>query len=561
MRSIHPAGKSRIQRAENWQDFKRYSQGIWGQGGAYRNENSQALNFIDPRRPYRKHAQKGGKWNKFKGIMSGGGRLLASPFAAAFGVGSLVGRGLQTVGAGGYYGLKALGGAGVSGATALGRGAYHLGSRAGNSIKDAYNKDRNPHGYNRERLPTSGKTGLELGKPGLTLGLSGGTLGGAEAGSTGAGFPAGAGLMNVLAAGDAALTWYNGSKRYDEARVNNDRAGMTLGTRKANQGKWGLAGGVAGVTQNALNLGVALKTGSQGLMSIHDVMGKAHYVSSGLGMAGAAAGIAGGALMAGQGIWKSMKGISKWRKLSKSAPMLTTEGDRWKAHIKDRQKTKVGLNALKTIGGALGIAAGALVIASNPVGWALGVAAAAVGGGLMAYKIYTKWKKSRRKQKAKAGVRQEMEEERQQQAQPNGVGMDGGGPDNGGGEQEHDEAGMHDADPTRLNQAKRKQAAELGNRVAQKVSKSGKVAGEIRGALPARRNQMYPVLMDSLERKEFTPDFLRKNNVKNYPFPRPVLKAHDALVMMSVLNLTAEQVESESGQELVEKKLSATDSL
>jgi hypothetical protein len=331
---------------------------------------------------------------------------------------------------------------------------------------------------------------------------------------------------------------------------------MKVGTRKANQGKWGLMGGIAGTAQGALNLGTAIDVGSQGLMSANDLLSGANYVSSGLGIAGAAAGIAGGAVTAGQGLWKSGKAISKLRKLSKSAPMLTEDGDRWKARIKDREKTKLGLNTLKTIGGALGIAAGALVIASNPVGWALGVAAAATVGGLAAYKLYTKWKKSRRKQKAKQSVRAEMEQEQDQHADMPGLEAI---PEQG--EQEQDEAGMQDADPSKLDKAKRKQASELGNRVAQKVSKSALVAGEMRAALAGRADPMYDAMVDTLDKKQLTHEFVRDNNKKDYPFPRHVLKAHDALVMMSVLNLTPEEVESESGQELIEKKLSVTDSL
>jgi len=537
----HHAPMGHIQRASNWDDFKRYSKGIWGTGGKFRDENRGALNFIDPRQHYQKHAQKGGGWNKLKGVGSGVGHVLASPFAGLYGMGSLLGRGLETAGAGAYYGAKGIG-SGVS--------------SVGSSIKSAYNRDRNPNGYDRDRVPNSAKTSLEVGKPGISLGSSGATLGMSEAMSTGAGFPAGAGLLNLLTTGDSLLTWRNGNKRYDQAKQRNDQAGMKVGKRKANQGKWGVLGGTAGIAQNALNLGVALKTGSQGLMSVNDVVGKAHYVSTGLGVAGGAMGIVGGAITTGQGLWKAGKALSKWRKLSKSAPMLTPDGDRWKAHIKDRQKTKVGLNTLKTIGGILGIAAGALIIASNPVGWALGVAAAATVGGLVAYKLYTKWKKTRRKQKAKVGVRQDMQLE--QQAPPN-LGMDH--QNDGGGEPGRDNAGMQNADPTRLEQSKRKQAVELGNRVAQKVSKSGKVAGEIRHALSARHDRMVGMLMEVLEKKHFTPEFIRKNNVKNYPFSQSVLKVHDALVMMSVLNLTPEVVESESGQELIEKKLSATDSL
>jgi hypothetical protein len=547
------APKSHIQRAGNWDNFKDYTKGLWGKGGKFREEGQDTLDYINPRKNYQKHAEKGGRWNKAKGVLSAGGHLLTSPFAGLYGAGSFLGRGLQTVGAGAYYGARGIGSGIGSGAMSLGRGAMNLGRRA----KAYYNRDRNPHNYDRDRVPNSMKTGVEIGKPGATLGLSGTTLGVGESMSTGAGFPGGAGMMNVLTTGDAMMTWRNGAKRRDEARGRGDNAGEILGNRKVNSGKMGVVGGTIGIGGNALNLATALKTGSQGLMSINDLTKGANYVSTGLGIAGAGLGIAGGALTTGQGLFKMGKAISKLHKLSKSAPMLTPDGDRWRAHIKDRQKTKVGLNTLKTIAGVLGIAAGALVIASNPVGWALGVAAAITLGGLMAGKLYTKWKKARRKQKAKAGVREEMQQEQQQNAPPN-MGMDN--ENNGGGGPGHDEAGMHNADPSQLKEKQRKDGVELGNRIAQKVSKSGKIAGEIRASLNGREHPAFAKLMMVLKDKDFTPKELREDFVNGY-FPPPVKKAHDALVMLSVLNLSPEVVEKESGQELIEKKLSATDSI
>jgi hypothetical protein len=211
---------------------------------------------------------------------------------------------------------------------------------------------------------------------------------------------------------------------------------------------------------------------------------------------------------------------------------------------------------LKTVASGLGIAAGALVIASNPVGWALGVAAAATLGGLAAYKIYTKWKKTRRKKQAKERVRNEMEMPQREEI-PEVDEND----QNQGGEQGQDEAGMEQADPSQLDEQRRKQGVELGNRIAQQVSKSGKVAGEIRAAVPGHKDRYYKYLDEDLKLGHWTHAELRGTYAKGYPYPQHVLKAHDALVILSVLNLTPEEVESESGQELIEKKLSATDSL
>ena len=531
-----------IQRASNWEDFKNYTKDEWGKGGTYRDRNQQAADFADPRQHYAKHAKKGGKWNKFKGVMSGIGHGAAGLFAPAFGAGSTLLSGAKTMGAGAYYGMKGIG----SGMSSL-----------GGSAKAAYNKDRNPHGYDRNRLPTQGKAAIQGGKPLGAMALGAGTGGGTWAGSNmGGGAAGGVGMLNVLSTADSALTWRRGSKEREQAKQRGDMAGEKVGTRTANQGKWGLAGGLAGTTAGALNMATAIQHGGSGLMGFANLASGANFVSSALGVAGAAAGIVGGSITAGQGLWKSGKAISKLWKLSKSAPMLTPDGERWKAHIKTKQKTKLGVNSLKTIGGILGIAAGALIIGSNPVGWALGIASAATVGGLVAYKLWNKYKKTKRKQKAKAGVREQM-----QQEQEEARGLENVENDNGDGVQGRDEAGMQDADPSKLDEAKRKQAVELGNRVAQASSKSGKIAGEIRSALGPRHDPMYGYLIENLELKLNKPDELRRQYKVGYPFPQHALRVHDAVVMLSTLNVTPEQAETESGQELIEKKLSVSESL
>jgi hypothetical protein len=412
---------------------------------------------------------------------------------------------------------------------------------------------------------------VELGKPLVALGTSGGLGMGLEAGGTGTGTPAGVGMLNFLAFMDSLLTWKNGLKREEEARKRGDKGGEILGKRKANQGKWGAMGGLMGTVQGGLNLGNVLEVGSKGLMSFNDLIGKGKFVSTGLGVAGAGLGIAGGAITSMQGLWKSGKAIGKLRSLSKSAPMLSPDGDRWRARIKDREKTKLGLNALKTLGGLLGITAGALVIASNPVGWALGIAGAAIVGGLFAYKLINKFRKSRKRQQTKKRLRREMmgEEPPQEQVEEPQQLLEEAQQEheNGGGEGEGGEGGggvqVQDVDPSKLDKAKRKRAMELGNLVAQQISQSAKVAGEIRAALPVRHTPMYEDMMKGLGSGLMTYEIIRaygdRNNGKGYPLD--VRKAHDAVVLVTVLNLTPEQVESDSGQELIEKKISATDSL
>lgn len=520
-----------IQRAGNWSKFKNFFK---GQKEGFKDDQQWWMDEMNPANN--------------KGVGKVAKPLLASPFAALQMGLSGVGRGLATMGAGAYYGGKGM----ASGVSSL-----------ASSAKAAYNKDRNPHGYDRNRLPTRGGAAMQGGKPLGAMALSAGTAGATTAPTNfGGGVSGGVGMLNVLSTADSAMTWSRGSKLREQAKQRGDIAGEKVGTRTVNQGQWGVAGGLAGTVSGGMNLGAAIQHGSSGLMGFNNLATGASYTSSALGVAGAGAGIVGGSITAGQGLWKVGKAASKLWKLSKSAPMLTPEGESWKKHIKNKQQAKLGANSLKTIGGILGITAGALIIASNPVGWALGIASAATVGGLMAYKLWNKYKKSKRKQKAKADVREQMQQEQEEARNLEDVENDNGGGIQEAGVQGQDEAGMQNADPTTLDEAKRKQAVELGNRVAQVSSKSGKIAGEIRSALGQRHDPMYATLIDSLEHK--IPDhayFRAHYKDPGCPVPTYALRVHDAVVLLNTLNVTPEQAESESGQELIEKKLSVSESL
>lgn len=579
----HRAPVRQIQRAGNWEDFKDYTKGIWGRGGKFWQDTEPIPELFAPRQAYKDYANKGGKLNKFKGVMAGAGHVLASPILGLYGLGALGVRGLETLGAGAYYGAKGTGsmlksgaitaggaiksgaitaGGAIksgalsagraikSGATTLGRGAVRMGT----GIKDFFNKDRNPSRFDRNRVPSGPSASVEVLKPAAAIGLSGGVGGALESTKTAAGFPGFSGVLGALSTGDSILTWLNGNKMRDSAKARGDLAGEKVGNRKANQGKWGVLGGLMSTSQGALNLSTAIEVGQKGLMSMNDLFKNSNYVSSSLGVAGAGLGIAGSAISGAQGLWKSGKAASKLYSLSKSQPMLTAEGERWKARVKDREKTKLGLNALKVAASGLGIAAGALVIASNPVGWALGAAAAATLGALMGYKIYMKCKKAWRKRKAKHELREEgmpgLEELENEQ-------------ENGGeNPQGQNEFIQNQQAPVDVDRGQRKRAVALGNLIALKTSKSAQVAAEMRAALQHYKHPHYSIFA-----KFMTENFASRDDVRKYyankglEFPEYMLKTIDAEVLIRVLNLTPEQVLSESGQELIEKKLSATDSL
>jgi hypothetical protein len=534
---------SLIQRkADNWSKFKNFAK---GQGRGFADDQQWWLNEMNPAH--------------HRGAARVGAPLLTTPFAALQMGLSGVGRGLATLGAGAYYGTKG-----------LGQALYGGGKAAVGGLKSTF-APANPHQYDRERLPTRGYVAANAIKPAAVVGASAGTgvglMGGGGSGLDSAGTAVGGGMISAFGMIPALNSWYKGNKRQDEAGAVNDYAGKEVGALTASQGKIGALGGVMGMAGAGVGIGTALTHGSGALMTADKLVNGAQYASTGLGVAGGALGIATGTITAAQGLWQSGGAAKKlWALRGASLEMLSQKGEVWKNRIKDREKAKLGLNSLKVLGGALGIAAGALLIASNPVGWALGLAGALTLGGLAAYKIYQKVKKYHKKQKNKDVVRQAMAAESAQaeQAVPQAeqpeldaqVGDASGrdAPAMGG-----DGAEMAQADPANLSPGQRKQGVELANRVAQRASKSAKVAGEMIAAL---RMGNPTNLVKALSQGMKWSDFKHfDNDDADAPVQRVDVEALDAATLLNVLKITPSTALSPSGQELIEKKMSATDTL
>lgn len=510
---LHPA---LIQRKEsNWSKFKNFAK---GQGQGFVDDQKW---WTDEMRP-----------STNKGVGKVAKPLFTSPFAALqLGI-SGIGRGLATLGAGAYYGAKGL----------------------GSGLKSLFAPD-NPNQYDRERVPTRGYAAASGIKPLVAVGASAGTglglMGGGSPGLDSAGTAIGGGMISALGIIPALTGWAYGNKRKDQAEKSNDLAGKRVGKWTAQQGKFGLLSGLVGTAGSATTAATGIKHGTDAMMTADKLINGASYASTGLGVAGGALGIATGAITTAQGLWQSGSALGKLWKLrgGGSSEMLTARGQTWKNQVKDREKTKLMMNTLKVIGGALGVAAGGLLIASNPVGWALGIAGAVTLGGLAAYKIFTKYKKYKRKQQAKSSARGEMA-----QAAPPSPEEAVAGPQEGG----EQGGGMEQADPSKLSEDKRKQGVELGHRIAQKASKSGKVAGEmiasLRGGNP---NNIIKALSAGTKWGD-----LKQYDHEGDDVPRQVdLQAVDAAALLKVLNITPSEALSESGQELIEKKMSATDTL
>lgn len=251
--------------------------------------------------------------------------------------------------------------------------------------------------------------GLTLGsKLGSVAGVSGATATGAYFGSAALGATTGAassiasssgaeagGLLGLI---DGGLTWRNANKRITEGKKNKDDGMVALGKEIRTQARGGVARGVLDSTATGLKIGAVAQGGKDAVMTATN---GASYAANGLSIAGAATGIAGGAIGLGMAAYEGGKAVGRYRKANK-ADIQTARGKKWQAHIKGKQVRKGGIQALKAVAAGLGIAAGILVLASNPVGWAIGISGAILGLGVLAAKGITATRKKLRRRKKMA---------------------------------------------------------------------------------------------------------------------------------------------------------------
>ncbi len=344
--------------------------------------------------------------------------------------------------------------------------------------------------YDRSRVPTRGNIAFETGKPTAVIG--GAMGGGLGSGNVGIGSEI-IGGANLL---DAAMTIRSG---YSRSRKKDDRAGVSLGESQMRTGGWGLGGGAVSSTEAGVNVGKA--AGSH---------------LAGLGVGAAGLGVVGGGITTLQGLWKMYKATGKLMELGRRS-MLTADGHRWKERVGNREKWKLGVGALKVALGVLGIAAGALLIGSNPVGWALGIAAAAAGGAWALTKIAGKIRNLWERRKAKKEI---------EKRDPKG--------------------------------AKRKEAKVLADQVARECSTNARVAGEMVVALGTGDATVVAARNRAIEKMD-----AMVGKAQGVELPRPTendKRAHDSFSLLGVLNISPEEAQSLSGQERIEKKLSVAES-
>lgn len=383
----------------------------------------------------------------------------------------------------------------------------------------------NPMDAERARMKTRGAGVAEIAKPaGVGAAAFGGShLAGGHSSTSAAQSSIGGGVVSAALLGDAAMGLYGAYGAHGEAQKRGDVAGMHVATGRAKTAGWGVAGGSAGAAEVGLKVGHSLGSAAVGLTA----------AAGGLG-------IAGGAITVAQGLWKIVKSGRKLNKLSDVAP-LTEPGRGWKGFISGREQRKIGVNALKVAAGALGIAAGALFIVSNPVGWAVGIAAMVTGGVVAGFKLFQKIKKTWKQRSAK----KKMEGE---------GGMD---------ELARPAPGDHKPGSPEEQEARRKQVRALADKVQAECSQGSRYASEMRGAIQGGDSDKGHFARAA--RDTFRPDDADlSQTLASLPERTGLqvsvadLKAYDAMALLDILNVTKEEALSESGQDLIARKMSVS---
>ncbi len=378
----------------------------------------------------------------------------------------------------------------------------------------------------RDRLPTRGGITAELLKPSLAgvatgagygVGSAMGTSSGAFQGATMSGGMA-TGVFGGLSTIDQAMGVVSGARRYYRDR-DTDESGAKLGKRKALGQGVGVAAGLAGLVGTGFKLASA--SGSGGSLA---------QVGAGGAM------IAGGGITALQGAHRIRHAVGKYREIGE-VEVFSSRGKGWKSFMRSKEVRKGAAGFGRMVAGGLGVAAGAALLSGNPLAaFGLGIAGAAVGGAMALWKLGRKITESVKARKTK---------KRLQEEDPQGYEAARGDPE---------------------------KAAGLADRVQQRTSDTGRVAGELRGAYRSGKAEMGKA--QKAYRKWQTasgywggstedPEFKRTWwLIPRDQFPsRAGMEAFDAARLLQAINVSPTMIDSRSGQDLIVKKLSMAEAM
>jgi hypothetical protein len=298
-----------------------------------------------------------------------------------------------------------------------------------------------------------------------------------------------------------------------------------------------------GIKENGLKVlkgAVSTSTASVKLAGSHIATfaeaGKA--VATGLGAAT-------GALTVAEGLYKGGFDAMHLHKTRTFKP-LSAKGNIWRSHIVKKKGIKVGINALKVIGGGLGIAGSVLTGGVLPL--ALGAVGAGIGVGMGLAKFGRSMNKQRKIRKARKAdttiTSKEMTPENVSKAQE----LNKKHSTTGGFVSEMIAAVRNASKPTMEKMQKLHIASQKGPSVQDKImnffkslTKDG-VANENKQNIIDAENAQKDA---KLELDTMGSDF----------------ESYDAHELLAAIGVKKEEAESKSGQELIEKKISVTNSL
>lgn len=336
--------------------------------------------------------------------------------------------------------------------------------------------------------------------------------------------PTMAGVAGLLSLGDGVNKIRKGGQRVDEAGAD-DVAGTTIGQELQGEGKLSVAKGAVSMGKSATESAAMVEAGTGNIRALAGGVGT---TAQALSTAAAGVSLVGGVIGVGQSAYEGMRAAHSYSKAASATP-LTADGAAWLARVKERQKTKGAVQALKFAAAAVGIVGGALLLASNPVGWAIGLASAAVGVGFVVGKMGYKAKQAVDRMKAERGrtagglVQDALTD--QDFAVEVGFRVDA----------ERVQAG----DPAVVG-AEAEAVREDAESIERSLSENYRIAGDVQEALWADPDPRGAVDDRASEARR---------------------RGHDAALVIRALGVSYEAAISPSGAELIARKLSALDGL
>jgi hypothetical protein len=346
----------------------------------------------------------------------------------------------------------------------------------------------------------------------LNIGGAGGVLGGA--------LGIGLGIKGIM----------SGSNRLDLARKHGDKAGKAIA-------KEDIASNSVGLTKGAISTASAgvQFAGAAGRIGVDMAKG----VASGLGAAT-------GAVTIAEGLFKGGVDAMHLHKTRTFKP-LTDKGEVWRSHIVNKKAWRVGMNALKVIGGALGVAGSVMTGGALAVG--LAAASAGIGIGMSLLKV-GKGMNQRGKMKDARKADKDYKKENDKTISKENI--------------------------AKANEFRRKTTTgSIAYEMIESVKKASNL-DKIRAAHitshtePSIKDKMFNFFKSMWSGNEKNSNKRRMNEVEEKQKEAKIelaghsddeKQSYDAHELLTAIGIKRDEAISDSGQELIEKKISVTNSL